>query len=213
MSDAETLDLSSPSQDVLVPAYEGRAVRVAKGDLIKLTNVEGQQIADFWAVNPEDTSEVLSTVFTRTHHFRIYPRTGDQFFSNNGRAMLTFVQDTSPGIHDMICHACSPYFIGMYGGDASGPSCETNFQKAMAAIGVDVGRTPDPVDFFQHTPVDEDGVITLLTSPADAGDYVLLRAEMHLIIATASCSFDLEVDGYYVNGHTNTPLRLEVFPA
>jgi uncharacterized protein YcgI (DUF1989 family) len=207
-----TVELASPKADVFIPPYEGRAVAVSAGDLVQLINEEGEQISDTWAVNPEDPAEVMSTIFTRSIDFHIYPKPGDTFFSNRGRPMLAFLEDTSPGKHDLLCHACSPHFFEKFGGDPDHPSCWGNFLKAMEEFGTPMPTVPDPTNFFQDTPVQPDGTFRFETSPAAAGDYVLLRAEMDLIFVAASCSFDLVgLNDARVNGEVNTPLRIRVF--
>jgi uncharacterized protein len=207
----KTLDLSSPLAEVLVPPYEGRAVEVERGNLVRLANVEGEQIGDTWAVNADDSTEVLSTIFTRTHYFRIYPRPGDQFLSSKGRPMLTFLEDTSPGKHDMLCHACHPHFFELFGGDGDHPNCYENFKLAMAAIGRPTETVPDPLNFFEATPVNPDGTFRFEVSPAGPGDYVLLRAEMDLVFVVASCSFDLPgLNDTPPNGNEITSLLIDV---
>jgi len=45
--------------EVLIPARQGRAVRVARGAAIEVVNTHGTQVVDFWALCSPNTSEHL----------------------------------------------------------------------------------------------------------------------------------------------------------
>ena len=44
----------------LLPARSGRAVRLARGQAIKIVNTHGQQVVDTWAFNAADIAEFMS---------------------------------------------------------------------------------------------------------------------------------------------------------
>ena len=91
-----------------VPAYEGRAVSVAKGTTIRITDLQGHQIGDMFAFVRDRSTEWLSTGATRTVHTRLFPEVGGAFVTQFLRPILTLVADTSPGVHDMLYPPCSP---------------------------------------------------------------------------------------------------------
>ena len=69
-------------------------------------------------------------------------------------------------------------------------------------------EVPDPVDWFQNTPVVDNvdiGGAACVTSP---GDHVVLRAEMDLHLIVTSCSMDL--GPRFINGPRCTPIRVDV---
>jgi uncharacterized protein YcgI (DUF1989 family) len=92
--------------EVLVPARQGRAVRMSRGAAIDVINTHGTQVVDFWALGSPDTSEHLSMEHTRIAIGRLMPRVGDTLVSNARRPMLTVVADTSPGVHDTLMPSC-----------------------------------------------------------------------------------------------------------
>ncbi len=51
--------------EVLIPARQGRAVRVPRGAAIDVINTHGTQVVDFWALCWPNTSEHLSMEHTR----------------------------------------------------------------------------------------------------------------------------------------------------
>jgi uncharacterized protein len=85
--------------EVLIPARQGRAVRVPRGTALEVVNTHGAQVVDFWALCSPNTSEHLSMEHTRIAIGRLMPRVGDTLVSNARRPMLTVVADTSPGVH------------------------------------------------------------------------------------------------------------------
>ena len=60
--------------EVLIPARQGRAVRVARGAAIDVVNTHGTQVVDFWALCSPDTSEHLSMEHTRIAIGRLMPQ-------------------------------------------------------------------------------------------------------------------------------------------
>lgn len=191
-----------------IPAYSGGSIEVHAGEHVRITDVEGSQIADMFAVSSADMTEWLSAAHTRGAASRLFPRVGQAFFTNRYRPMLTFVADRSPGVHDMLWRACDPYLYAWAGVEGYHPSCNENFRIAAGKIGWQPQEVPDPVDWFQNTPVDAAHRLSSAPSPTQAGDCVVLRAEMDLILIVTSCSWDLPVS--LINGARCTPIRVDV---
>lgn len=191
-----------------IPAQSGGWLEAKQGSLIRIIDIEGHQIADTFAVSLADKTEWLSPAHTRAVAARLFPKVGQVFSTNRYRPMLTFVEDHSPGVHDLLWRACDPLLYAAVGITDYHPSCNENFRKASAEIGWTPAEVPDPVNFFQNTPVSASGDLSSGTSPSVAGDYVTLRAEMDLVIIVAPCSWD--VPGHPINGERCTGIRLEV---
>ena len=56
-----------------VPARQGRAVRVARGQSITVTNTHGSQVCDFWAFSAANPGEFLSWEHARGWINRLVP--------------------------------------------------------------------------------------------------------------------------------------------
>jgi hypothetical protein len=87
---------------VEVPGYSGRFVFVKCGSLIRITDVCGTQIGDLFAISQENDLEFLSASVTRSVTWRLFPQVGQAFYTTSRRPILTFLEDHSPGIHDML---------------------------------------------------------------------------------------------------------------
>src|SRR3954466_13540752 len=93
----------------LIPARKGAAARIRKGQVLRVINTHGSQVVDFWAFNAADLGECMSMEHSRASLLRIIPRVGDRLVTNKRRAILTVIDDTSPGIHDTLIASCDIY--------------------------------------------------------------------------------------------------------
>lgn len=193
-----------------VPGYQGRAVRLEQGCTFRVIDMEGCQIADMFVISADDNSEVFSPALTRQVIFRLTPKPGDLIYSNRRHPMLTFLNDTSPGRHDMAFAPCDPDFYIDLGADASHPNCRDNFYQAISELDIKIEPPPDPFNLFQNTVPKANGDFEVGQTLSKAGDYVEFRTEMDVIVVVTACSVDLSVDGIEPIGGLSTPLRIQV---
>jgi uncharacterized protein len=195
--------------DRLLPAREGIAVPLRAGERLRITNHEGGQVVDMWALAAEDPSEYLSMAHTRVALLRLVPRTGDGLYSSHRRPLLTLVEDTSPGVHDTLIPSCDPERYRLLGAEPEHASCVENFHRALAALGVEVDRAPSPLNLFMNVAWLQDGALAFLPSPAQAGDYVTLRAEADVTVVLSACPQDMNP----INAGGPRDVRLSVLAA
>ena len=89
-----------------IPARRGKAVRVNKGQSVKVINTHGNQVVDFWAFNAGDLREYLGMEHCRAFWTRLFPVEGDKMVTNRRRPILTMTKDASPGRHDTVIPPC-----------------------------------------------------------------------------------------------------------
>jgi uncharacterized protein len=174
-----------------VPAREGRGVRVAAGQSFRVIDVEGGQVADTFAFRADDISEYHSAEHTRAYVSRLFPRAGEHFVTNHRRPILTLEEDSSPGIHDMLCAACDPERYTGLGVAEWHASCRENLEKAMAELGERDIEIPQPINLFMNIPVRDDGDLGWEPAPTRPGDAVRLRAEMDCLVVVSACPQDI----------------------
>lgn len=194
------------SEIIHIPAREGRAVRVPAGRRFRVVDLEGGQVVDLFAFSAEDVEEYASAEHTRVAVSRLFPRVGESFVTNRRRRILLFDQDASPGIHDMLCASCDPARYKLLGVSGWHASCRENLETAMAALGFDSVRVPQPINLFMNTPARADGTIEWLPAVSQPGDHVVLRAELDCVVAASACPQDL-VD---INAKGPSPVALEL---
>jgi uncharacterized protein YcgI (DUF1989 family) len=175
----------------IVPARKGKAVRLSSGQSIKIVNPHGHQVCDTWAFSADDPHEFMSMEHTRPTLQTIFPTKGHFLYSNRRRPILYFAEDTSPGIHDTIIAACDDYRYGLLGCTDYHDNCTDNLIAAMRAIHAPLPEVPSPLNLWMNIPVKADGGIEWGEPRSKAGDYVVLRAEMDVVVAMSACPQDI----------------------
>ena len=189
-----------------IPAREGRAVRLAAGDRVRVVDPEGEQVADTWAFRADDVSEYASASHTRAFLDRLFPLPGEPFVTNRRRPILTLEDDRSPGRHDMLIAACDPSRYEGLGVEGWHASCQENLQLAMAELGHEDIEIPQPINLFMDIPVLEGDRLAWRAAGTKPGDHVVLRAEVDLVLAVSACPQDIIV----INNGAPGPIVLEL---
>ncbi|CAM3447639.1 hypothetical protein BS639_09635 [Rouxiella silvae] len=188
-----------------VPAGHGKTFLVSKGQFITVIDSEGQQAADFVAVNADNLDEKLSPVHTRQHLRSIFFKPGDVLWSSENRPMLRVVADTN-GVHDANVPACDRTRFSIDFGVEGHRNCVDNLLEGMKAHGVTYFSLPEPFNLFQNGPVTADGRMEVTDPSSKAGDYIVFEALCSLICAVSSCPQDI-IPG---NGLQVTPIEIQV---
>jgi len=193
---------------VHIPAREGRAVRIERGRRFRVIDAEGGQVADTWAFVADDPGEHHSAQHTRAYVDRLFPRPGEQFVTNRRRPILTLEEDNTAPLHDMLIAACDPARYEGLGVDGWHASCEENLHQALDALGVEpIPRfAPQPINLFMNTPARADGTIEWLPAETNAGDHVVLRAELDIVVAVSACPQDIVA----INKRRPSPIEIEL---
>jgi uncharacterized protein YcgI (DUF1989 family) len=179
------------AETLTIPARRGKAARVAKGRNVKVINTHGEQVVDTWAFNAEDLAEFLSMEHTRATLLKLVPEVGDSLVTNKRRPILTLAEDTSSGIHDTLIAACDDYRYRLIGCTEYHDNCTDNLSAAMAELGLSEPETPSPLNLFMNIPWTEAGRLSFEAPRNRPGDYVVLRAEMDLVVAFSACPQDI----------------------
>jgi hypothetical protein len=174
-----------------IPARRGVAAKAMRGQLIKVINTSGKQVVDTWAFNAADLDEHLSMEHSRVAIMRLVPAVGDTLVTNRRRPILSFVEDTTAGTHDMLMAACDVYRYELLGAIGYHDNCTDNLRNALQAIGLRSGSTPSPLNLFMNVPWADDGSLAYVRPTSEAGQHVSLRAEMDLIVVFSACPQDM----------------------
>ncbi|MBC7763201.1 MAG: urea carboxylase-associated family protein [Candidatus Saccharibacteria bacterium] len=177
--------------EVIVPHAEGRVVMVDSGQQIRITNLNGQQIADTWVFCRDDVGEYHSAEHTRVRVSSLLPRVGQDFVTNNRRSILRFDSDSCHGAHDMLIAACDPTRYELLGAAPGHRSCQENLRDAMAIAGHPRVDVPQPINLFMNTPVLPDGTVQWLTPAAQPGDSVTFTCLLDVYLVVSACPQDM----------------------
>ena len=188
----------------IIPPRSGTAFEVKRGDLLTVIDVEGMQVADLLAYNLADLEEVVSSGRTLDYAETIRLTTGHVLYSNRSRAMMTIVDD-DVGTHDFLLTPCSvDTFRHFYPDQPEHRGCFGNLAAALAPWGIGPDQIPTAFNCFMNVPVAADGRITVEPPLSKAGDRIVLRAEMDLVIGLTACS------AYASNGGSFKPIGWRV---
>ncbi len=178
-------------QRYTVPARQGSAVRVAAGQTLTVINTHGTQVCDFWAFSAANLHEFMSWEHGRAGINRIVPKVGDALFSNRRRPILTFLEDTSPGIHDTLIAACDLFRYTGLGCTEYHDNCADNMRMALMAIGHTPSEVPQPLNLWMNIPVSPDREIAWLPPVSAPGDRVTFLAAMDVVAVMSACPQDI----------------------
>jgi hypothetical protein len=112
-------------------------------------------------------------------------------YTNRRRPILTIVEDTSPGVHDLLLSACDTERYRLLGYAGYHDNCVDNLKAALAELGLAPPEIPSPWNVFEKVAITADGRLEIQPPPVKAGDYLMLKAEMDSIVVFSACPMDI----------------------
>ncbi|WP_380779745.1 urea amidolyase associated protein UAAP2 [Sphingomonas sp. R86520] len=193
--------------DEVVPARAPWMQRLAKGQNLRIVDLEGNQAVDFLMYAADDDAERYSAQDTIAAQGNIFLRSGAVLLSNEGRAMMTLV-DTNVAYHDTIGGACSCESNTLrYGHHTKAQhACVDNFLDANARVGRGKRDMVSNINWFMNVPVEADGALGIVDGISAPGLWVDLRAEMDVVVVVSNCP---QINNP-CNGFNPTPVRMIV---
>ena len=204
------LDPAAAAVDVTLPAGQGWTQEIARGDVFRIVDLEGNQAVDTLFFNSRDVDERYSATETIRAQGNIYLTTGTRLMSSEGRPLLTIVADTC-GRHDTLGGACSAESNQVrYALEKKHMhNCRDSFLLALARYGHGMGKRdlPNNINFFMNVPVTPAGELTFADGVSGPGRYVEMRAETDVLILISNCP---QLNNP-CNAYNPTPVRLLVW--
>lgn len=167
----------------------GVAFTLNRGDLLTVIDPRGEQVADLVAFSETDTREHISSGRTIDYASCLFLTTGDRLHSNRSNVMLTIVED-DVGRHDFLLTPCSKdTFRIIYGETNPHQGCFGNLASALNPFGIQPDDIPIAFNCFMHVAINSTtGEIAVKPPLSRAGEKIVFRAEMDLIIGLTACS-------------------------
>ena len=178
----------------------GIRIEAHKGQIVTIRDVEGGQVADFFAEIKGTHEEYLSPAVTLDCNESLHIGKGSILYSCLYRPMFEIVHDDVEQ-HDMLFPACSrAMYDFFYKNGASHPNCLDNINKAFGTS----RNIIQPVNFFMNTSIAPNGRITIGKPVSKAGDKVILKVLENCVLGIAACS----VSESETNGGTCTTIEV-----
>lgn len=191
-------------RDIHVPPMSARALAVAKGQTLRIVDVEGRQPGDLVAFMTGDPSVRFCQARTRVENRRCWVTRGHSLWTGEPlpRVMFTITGDTG-GRHDLLYTPCCRYALEKrYGVRRDG--CHENLVRALEDFGFPVREIPPPLNLFFPVSVDSAGLMRIEAPNSADGAAIELRAEMDVVVAVSTCSVPMP-------GKDNSAYRIEIF--
>lgn len=178
----------------IIPIRSGKAWKVPKGSIVRITTPEGPQVCDFNVWHADNFRERLWASRTRQLHGS-HVRKYDMLWSNLPylRPLLTITGDSIrdrmeiDGIHDLLGTRCDPYVDKVLSGEDNDYHCHSNLYRAIVPYGGTEYDVHDVLNIFQVTGLNAKGQYYMETCPAVPGDYFEFFAEVDLLCAISAC--------------------------
>ncbi len=183
----------------------GNAFEMSRGQILRVIDPEGEQVADLFAFSRDDHRVWLSSGRSIDYANRIYLSTNDILYANDSRPMFTIVSDTV-GRHDFLLTPCSlEMFHILYDHQGHHPSCFENLARELSRFGIEGHRIATTFNIFMNVRVGDDGAIDVDVPRSRPGDRLELRAEMDLVVGLTACSAEKS------NNYSFKPIDFEIF--
>ena len=170
--------------EYLIQPRSGLRIDVSKGQTIEITDIDGGQVADFFAEISGTHEEYLSPSVTIDCNESLKIRVGTVLYSNLYRPMFRIEKD-DVGAHDLLFPSCSRRMYDFFYQNGSGhPNCLDNINQALGTQRSII----QPVNFFMNTVIGEDGKIEIRKPLSKAGDKIVLTALEDCTLGISACS-------------------------
>jgi uncharacterized protein len=199
----------SPGQVVTLAPASGISFEIEAGQKLKLTQPEGEQVADLISFYRDDVRELLSMLSSRAVNLSWKLTAPHVLYSNCTRPMWQIEEDLTG---ENYCGGgyCSEHLnIVRYGEVGKGAAnCQSNLEKAIRGYGMDRWNFNVDACFnvFMTVAYDQNGVWEIRPPKGKPGDYMVMRALLPQIVAISNCPILFNA----CNNFRLKPLTLEI---
>lgn len=188
----------------IIKPQTGKAFLLNKGQILTVTDPQGQQVSDMVMLNRHDHSEKISSGKTLDFEESILLTAGNFLWSNRSNKMVKIIEDTN-GRNDFLLAPCSKEtFEIMYDHKGYHPSCLENLTKNLEPFGLTQDDIPTAFNIFMNVQFNEKGKISVLPPTSKPGDFVRFEAMMDLLVCLTACSAEDS------NGGTFKPIHYSI---
>lgn len=172
----------------IIPPRHGASFELKKGDRLKIIDIQGEQVSDFFCFFKDDTEDYLSSGRTLDYLSKIFLEDGDTLYSSKSRPMAKIIED-KVGRHDFLLTPCSKdTFKIIYQDHNPHHGCEGNLLANLKDLGIKLNALPSTFNIFMNVIIDQKGHLTVAPPVSKAGDYIVIEALDDLLVGLTACS-------------------------
>ena len=162
----------------------GIRIDVEKGQRITIIDVNGGQVADFFAEVKGTHDEYISPSVTIDCNESLKIEVGSILYSNQYKPMFK-VESDDVGAHDLLFPSCSKNMYDFfYQNGLNHPNCLDNINYVLGTKRTII----QPINFFMNTLIDSNGKIKIKKPLSKAGDKIILTALVDCVLGISACS-------------------------
>lgn len=168
----------------LICPQSGIRIDVNKGQRIEIIDVDGGQVADFFAEIKGTHDEYVSPSVTIDCNESLKIDVGSIIYSNQYKPMFR-VESDDVGAHDLLFPSCSQNMYDFfYQNGSNHPNCLDNINYALGTERTII----QPINFFMNTVIASNGKIEIKKPRSKAGDKIVLTALVDCVLGISACS-------------------------
>ena len=170
--------------EYIIQPQSGTRIEVSRGQKIEIIDIDGGQVADFFAEVKGTHKEYVSPSVTIDCNESLKIEVGTIIYSNQYTPMFRVDRD-DVGAHDLLFPSCSKKMYDFFYQNGSGhPNCLDNINHALGTERTII----QPINFFMNTEIDSNGMIKIKKPLSKAGDKVVLTALVDCVLGVSACS-------------------------
>lgn len=170
----------------IIAPRSGTSFELLKGEKLKIIDIKGEQVSDFFCFMKDDLEDYLSSGRTHDYLSKITIENGDLLYSSKSKVMARILEDTV-GVHDFILTPCSKETFE-FQNQPPHRGCEGNLIEAFNRFGINYSSIPVTFNIFMNVKIFESNKIEVIAPVSKAGDYIIIEAIADLIVGLTACS-------------------------
>lgn len=186
----------------------GKAVPMTEGEVLRISQVSGEQCVDFNAFSLDDYKEHMSAGHSRRQGFHLGE--GHVLLSNRMRPLFAIVRMSQDCVTDLLAARCNAPLFELKYGTKSHTNCQDTLAVAIAEFGLTPDDVHDSFNIWMNTVWDSNGRMWSEWNSARHGDNIELLACRDVLAVPVVCgSGDLtRTSSFFLR-----PIKVEVLEA
>ena len=208
--------MQTPFYQYTMPGGAHWSLRLKRGTLLRIKDIEGGANLGMMLYNPDDLSERYNAPDTLKcqHTFKL--SRGHCLYSDMGRIFCSIVAD-SFGWHDTVCGVSNKQQVNQRWGALGYQQARNewhlngfdSFLVELAKYGLNRRDMASNLNWFSAVIVDDEGNLQLDTNKQQAGAEIELRFEMDTLVVMHTCPHPLSLAATY----PRHPISIEMLTA
>ena len=194
--------------DIEMPPVTGKAVPVYKGEILRITQVDGGQCVDFNCFNLHDYKEHMSVGHIRRQGLRFVE--GHIIWSAPPRLspMMYGLKIPESCVTDVLAARCNAPMFEMIFGIHSHTNCTDTFAEAIGEFGLTPDDIHDSLNMWMNTGLSEDGRATYHWNTGIPEEPLELLAMMDVLAVPIVCGSG---DIMPTSNFTLKPISIQIY--